>query len=80
MYIYFKCVSIWDFSGSSDGKESTCIEGDLGLILGRKIPWRRDWLPTPVFVPGEFQGQEPGRLRSIKSHEEKLGTLKMVNK
>ena len=22
-----------------------------------KIPWRRDWLPTPVFVPGEFHGQ-----------------------
>ena len=22
-----------------------------------KIPWRREWLPTPVFLPGEFQGQ-----------------------
>ena len=22
-----------------------------------KIPWRRDWLPTPVFWPGEFHGQ-----------------------
>ena len=22
-----------------------------------KIPWRREWLPTPVFVPGEFHGQ-----------------------
>ena len=21
------------------------------------VPWRRDWLPTPVFLPGEFQGQ-----------------------
>ena len=21
-----------------------------------KIPWRRDWLPTPVFWPGEFHG------------------------
>ena len=20
--------------------------------LGRKIPWRREWLPTPVFLPG----------------------------
>jgi len=19
----------------------------------RKIPWRREWLPTPVFLPGE---------------------------
>ena len=21
-----------------------------------KIPWRREWLPTPVFWPGEFRG------------------------
>ena len=21
-----------------------------------KIPWRREWLPTPVFLPGEFHG------------------------
>ena len=20
-------------------------------------PWRRDWLPTPVFLPGKFHGQ-----------------------
>ena len=23
----------------------------------RKIPWRKEWLPTPVFLPGEFHGQ-----------------------
>ena len=23
----------------------------------RKIPWRRKWQPTPVFLPGEFHGQ-----------------------
>ena len=22
-----------------------------------KIPWRREWQPTPVFLPGEFYGQ-----------------------
>ena len=21
-----------------------------------KIPWRREWLPTPIFWPGEFNG------------------------
>ena len=25
--------------------------------LGRKIPWRRKWNPTPVFLPGEPYGQ-----------------------
>ena len=23
-----------------------------------KIPWRRAWQPTPVFLPGEFHGQK----------------------
>ena len=23
----------------------------------RKIPWRREWLATPVFLPGEFHRQ-----------------------
>ena len=25
--------------------------------LGQKIPWRRKWQPTPVFLPGESHGQ-----------------------
>ena len=25
--------------------------------LGREDPWRREWLLTPVFLPGEFHGQ-----------------------
>ena len=24
---------------------------------GSEYPLRREWLPTPVFLPGEFQGQ-----------------------
>ena len=32
--------------------------GDTGLIPGvGKIPWRREWQPTSVFLPGEFHGQ-----------------------
>ena len=25
--------------------------------LGREDPWRREWQPTPVFLPGEFHGR-----------------------
>ena len=25
--------------------------------VGQKIPWRREWQPIPVFLPGEFHGQ-----------------------
>ena len=26
--------------------------------LGQEGPWRRKWQPTPVFLPGEPQGQK----------------------
>jgi len=43
--------------GSSDGKESACNAGDVGSIPGsRKVPWRRAWLSTAVFLPREFHG------------------------
>ena len=25
--------------------------------LGQEDPWRREWLPIPVLLPGEFHGQ-----------------------
>ena len=40
-----------DFSGSSDGKESACNDGDLLDPWVGNIPWRRKWQPTPVFLP-----------------------------
>ena len=48
----------WVFPDGSDGKESTYKVGDPGLIQVGKIPWRRERLPTPVFLPGEFHGQK----------------------
>ena len=31
-------------------------ETQVQFLVG-KIPWRREWQPTPVFLPGEFHGQ-----------------------
>ena len=46
------------FHGGSDDKESACGAGDLGFNPWvRKIPWRSEWLLTPLFLPGEFHGQ-----------------------
>ena len=43
------------------GKESTCQcrrHRGCGFDPGvGKIPWRRKWQPTPVFLPGESHGQ-----------------------
>ena len=39
------------FPDSSVGKESACNAGDPGWISGLgRFPWRRDRLPTPVFL------------------------------
>ena len=40
------------FPSGSDSKESACSAGDPG-----SVPWRREWLPTPVFLPEESHGQ-----------------------
>ena len=45
------------FPDSSTGKESACNAGDPGLYSWvRKICWRSDRLPIPLFRPGEFHG------------------------
>ena len=39
--------------------ESACKVGDLGSVLGlERPPWKREWQPTPVYMPGEVQGQK----------------------
>ena len=35
-----------------------------------KIPWRRKWQPTPVFLPGESRGQRRLMGYSPWGHEE----------
>jgi len=46
------------FPGGSDGKESACNAGDPGFNPWvRKNPWRWEWQPTPVFLPGESHDQ-----------------------
>ena len=41
---------------SSKGKESACRRPGFDPWVG-KIPWRREWQPTPVLLPGESHGQ-----------------------
>ena len=53
------------------GKESTCQfrkhEFDPWV---RRIPWRREWLSTPLFLPGESHGQRSLVGYSPWSHRE----------
>ena len=49
------------FPGSTSGKELSCQyrrhKRHWFDPWVRKIPWRRAWQPTPVFLPGELHGQ-----------------------
>ena len=52
---------MWGLPGGASGKEPTCQCGrhkrqGFDPWVG-KIPWRRAWQPTPVFLPGEPHGQ-----------------------
>ena len=54
-YNFNECITLYNFNEcfprSSIGKESACNAGDHGSIPGsERFPWRRDRLPTPVFL------------------------------
>ena len=49
------------FPGSTSGKEPACqcrrLKRSWFDPWVRKIPWRKGWQPTPVFLPGKSHGQ-----------------------
>ena len=62
----------WGFLGGTSGEETT-RQGRRHKRRGfdpwvGKIPWRRAWQPSPVFLPGETPWtEEPGGLWSMGS-------------
>ena len=61
------CVRTGGFPGGTSGKEPICQCSRCKRCWfdswGGKIPWRRAWQPTPVFLPEESHGQ-----RSLVGH------------
>ena len=53
--------SLTSGEGGNGSKESACqcrrCNGWLFDLCVGKIPWRRKWWPTPVFLPGKFHEQ-----------------------
>ena len=63
-------------AGGSAGIESACNVGDLGSIPGlERSPWRREWLPIPVFLPGESHGQRSLEDYGPQGHKESDNTF-----
>jgi len=57
-YFWGQCSSFIWLPRCLSSKESTCWyrRRRFNPWVG-KIPWRREWLPIPVFLPGESHGQ-----------------------
>ena len=62
------------FPGGTSGKESAyeCRRNKRSgfNLWARKIPWKRAWQPTPVFLPGESHQQKSLEIYSPWSHKE----------
>ena len=73
------CSSIWNsFPGGTVGKEPACQcsrwkRHGFNPWAG-KIPWRRAWQPTPVFLPGESHGQRHHRVAKSQSWLKRVST------
>ena len=44
--------------GGSDSKEPVAMQNTQVQFLGQDDPSRSEWLPNPVFLPGEFHWQK----------------------
>ena len=59
--------------------QEACNAGDLGSSPGlEKIPWRREWKPIPVFLPGEFHGLRSLVSYSLWGHKESDKTERLI--
>ena len=59
-HAHIRCLSsalqcLW---GSQSTQQDQSLETSIiSFAETDKVIWRREWLPTPVFLPGEFHGQ-----------------------
>ena len=69
----FICISVsllWDSLVTQTVKNLTALQETRFDSWVRKILWRREWLPTPVFLPGELYGQRSLGSYSPWGHKE----------
>ena len=57
--LYSKYYMFWGLPRWLRGKESACqYRRPRFCPWDGKIPWKRNWQPTPVFLPGKSHGQK----------------------
>ena len=66
----FLCVWEGIFSGGSAVKNLPAMQETWVQFPGQKIPWRRKWQPTPLFLPRKAHGQRSPAGYSPWGHKE----------
>ena len=56
-FIFHLLIISESFPGGSAVKNSPAMQGTQVYPWVKKIPWRRKWQPTPVFLSGKSHGQ-----------------------
>ena len=64
-FFFFTTSATWGALVAQIVKNLPAIQETRFWSWFGKIPWRREWLPAAVFLPGEFHGQKPGRIQSL---------------
>ena len=81
---YHRQNCLWSFPSGSAGKEPNCQcrrykRHEFYPLVG-KIPWKRKWQPTPVFLPGKSHEQRSLAGYSPRGHKESDTTERLNNK
>ena len=72
-YKIYRTIYIVDFPGGSDGKESACNAGDLGLIPGQEdSPGEENGNPLQYSCLENSWTEDSGRLQSMGSQRVRL--------
>ena len=75
------CCSVSAFPGNTSGKELACQcrknkRCGFGSWVG-KIPWKRAWQSTPVFLLGESHRQKWATVHRVAKSQTQLKQLSM---
>ena len=69
-YTYTTLLYVWSSLVAQIVKNLPATQETWVDPLVGKIPWRREWQSTPIFLPGEFHGQRKLVGYSPRGHKE----------
>ena len=79
VYTYTTLRYVWSFLVAQIVKNLPAMQETRVDPLVGKIPWRRQWQSSPIFLPGEFHGQRSLAGYSPWGHKESDATERLTH-